>query len=298
MTPRGSSVGTAGRQRSRRGVLVGLGLLVVGSLLVRFDRGARVTTAVGWAVAPLHAAVTRGGQSVRAFFLDYVALTGVREENRQLQDEVRTLRGEAARTADLAQENARLRHLLDLGDRRKDLRLRAARVVARSSSEVFRVLRLTIDVGDGPVEQGMAVVAPEGVVGQIRSLAGSRAEVLLITDPRSAVDVVLEQSRARAIAVGSGENDRYAAHLRYLPQSVSPIRGERVLTTGDDGRYPRGLVVGEVVEVGEPESGPFKKTTIRPLMDPGTLEEVFVVLGPSGLNADGSRYETEERKKK
>ena len=187
-----------------------------------------------------------------------------------------------------------MRRLLQLGDRRKDLRLRAARVVARTSSEVFRVMRIELDVGDEPVSEGMTVIAPGGVVGQLRMVADGRAEVLLITDPRSAIDVVLEQSQARAIAVGSGEKDRYAANLKYLAQAVTPIKGERVLTTGEDAQHPRGLVVGEVVEWGEPESGHFKKATLRPNVDLGSLEEVFIVLGPSGLTPDGARFETDK----
>lgn len=296
MNPGRSVIGTAGRPGARRGLVVGLVLLVAAGFLVRLDRQGRLTAGMMWALVPLQSWITRGGQSVRSFWEDYLALVQVREDNRLLEQKVRALQAEASRTADLMRENARLRRLLELGDARKDLRLRAARVVARSTSEVFRVLHVVLDVGEGPVEQGMAVIAPAGVVGQIRALSGGRAEVLLVTDPRSAVDVVLEQSRTRAVAVGSGEANRYAANLRYVPQSIEPVLGERVLTTGDDGHYPRGLVLGEVVEVAEPESGPFKRAVIRPLVDPGTLEEVFVVLGPSGLTPDGARFEAEARK--
>lgn len=296
MIPARSAVGTGGRPGARRGLVAGLILLVLGGFSIRLDRQGRVTGGLMWALAPLQGWVTQGGQSVRSMWQDYLALVDVREENRALLERLRTAEAEASRTADLTRENARLRRLLELGDARKDLRLRAARVVARSTSEVFRVLHIVLDVGEGPVEQGMVVLAPAGVVGQIRAIKGSRAEVLLVTDPRSAIDVVLEQSRAQAVAVGSGEPDRYAAHLRYLGQAIQPVLRERVLTTGDDGHHPRGLVVGEVVEVAEPESGPFKRTTIRPLVDFGTLEEVFIVLGPSGLTADGARFEAEAKK--
>lgn len=296
MIPARSAIGTGGRPAARRGLVAGLLLIVLAGFSIRFDRQGRITGGLMWALAPLQGWVTRGGQSVRTFGQDYLALVDVRQDNRELEDRVRTLQADASRAADLTRENARLRRLLELGDARKDLRLRAARVVARSTSEVFRVLHLVLDVGEGPVEQGMVVLAPAGVVGQIRAIKGSRAEVLLITDPRSAIDVVLEQSRAPAVAVGSGEPDRYAAHLRYLGQAIQPVLKERALTTGDDGHHPRGLVVGEVIEVSEPESGPFKRTTIRPLVDFGTLEEVFIVLGPSGLTPDGARFETEAKK--
>jgi rod shape-determining protein MreC len=279
------------RKTPRAGLFVGLALIGAAFGLVRLDRGGAVSKGISTILAPIQNVVTRAGQGVQSIWGEYVALIDVQDENQRLRAQLKELQSAAALNADLARENERLRRLLQLGDRRKDLRLRAARVVGRTSSDVFRVTRIELDVGDEPVSEGMTVIAPGGVVGQLRLVKGTRAEVLLITDPRSAIDVVLEQSQARAIAVGSGEADRYAANLKYLPQASTPVKGERVLTTGEDGQHPRGLVVGEVVEWGEPESGHFKKATLRPKVDLGSLEEVFIVLGPSGLTPDGARFE-------
>lgn len=273
-------------------VLVGLSLV----FLFIDRRGVHpgpMGTVVITVTAPLHGGLTGVGRSVHGLWEDYLALRGVRQENTELRSRVRALQEQAARTADLLAENERLRGLLDLADRRKDLRLRAARVVGRSNSPYFRVMKIEIDVGEAAhIEEGMPIIAPGGVVGQIRTLTGARAEVLLVTDPRSAIDVVLEKSRARGVAVGTGDADRYEARLEYLERAVEAVDGERVLTTGDDGRYPAGLVLGAVVstEEGE-ESGPFQSARVRPLIDLGALEEVFVVLGPTGLTPDGARFE-------
>lgn len=238
-------------------------------------------------LGPLHAGVTSLGRSVRAARQDYIALTEVRAQNRALEAEARSLREKLAETDGLRAENERLRGLLELADKRKDLRLRAARVTARAVSPYFRVLRVTLDV-DGPdVKAGMPVIAPGGLVGQLRSVTGDAAEVLLITDPRSSVDVVLETSRARGVAVGTGEPDRYAARLEYLERSDASVVGERVLTTGDDGRYPRGLALGRVAMLKAQAHGLFQDAELEPLVDLSALEEVFVVLGPTGLTPDG-----------
>lgn len=281
---------------SRSGAVVAFLLIVAAVLILHFDRRSGrpgpVGQTVARGVAPLHGVVTAGGEQVRDLWKGYVALTRVRVQNAELRAELNKLRAQAVEAANLAAENERLRTLLDLGDRRKDLRLRAARVVARGTSEYFRVLRITIDVGEeGKVAAGMPVIAPGGVVGQLRSVSGRRAEVLLVTDPRSAIDVVLEQSRARGVAVGTGEDDRYAAKLEYVQRSVKPVIGERVITTGDDARYPRGLVVGEVIETADDRSGPFQTAKLQPVVEIGALDEVFVVLGPSGLSADGRDLE-------
>ena len=272
-----------------------MGLLALSVALLQFDRQTEGPGPIGrvltYALSPLHGTATVAGRKVRGVWLDYLALVDVRAQNASLYVRVRDLQERAARAGDLAAENERLRGLLELGDRRKDLRLLAARVVSRGTSPYFRVLRVTLDVGDGKVEEGMPVIAPGGVVGQIRSIRDARAEVLLVTDPRSAVDVVMENSRARGVAVGTGEKDRYATRLDYVQRSAQVIIGERVLTTGDDGRYPRGLVVGEILEVGGEGTGPFRGARARPLVDLSFLDEVFVVLGPSGLSGDGSAFE-------
>ncbi len=276
-------------------MLASLGLTILATILLYFEgrRGhpGPAGRAVATAVSPLVSVSSSAGQGVHSVWQDYMALVDVKADNQRLKTKLRQVKQRAAVPADLQAENDRLRRLLELGDRRKDLRLRAARVVARTASPYFRVLKIVLEVGDGVVEEGMPVIAPGGVVGQIRSRSGSRGEVLLVTDPRSAIDVVLEKSRARGVAVGTGEPERYAARLKYLQRDVKAIAGERVLTTGDDDRYPRGLVVGEVVEVGGDVQGPFQRAILRPLLDPGQLDEVFVVLGYSGLTPDGEDFE-------
>lgn len=271
----------------RRALVTSIGLIALSIVMLQLERRAAGAGPVGrvltYALSPLHSMATGGGRRVRSLWLDYLALVDVRAHNAALQSRVHDLQEKAARAADLAAENERLRRLLELGDRRKDLRLLAARVVSRGTSPFFRVLRLTLDVGEGQVIEGMPVIAPGGVVGQVRTVRGGRAEVLLITDPRSAIDVVMDQSRSRGVAVGTGEEDRYATQLDYVQRSAELVVGERVLTTGDDQRYPRGLVVGEIVEVGGEGTGPFRGARARPVVDISALDEVFVVLGPSGI---------------
>lgn len=285
--------------QSRRVLPIAIGLLVSSVLLIKFDQRGDAPGFVGRgvvsAVSPLQSAMTSLGSSVNTLWLEYVDLVDAKEKGLALGKTVRELRHQLAELEELRAENGRLRQLLELGDRRKDLRLRAARVVGRSTSPYFRVLRIVLDVGDGHIKPGMPVLAAGGVVGQIRFVSGTRAEVLLVTDPRSAIDVVLESSRARGVAVGTGEEDRYAARLKYLQHNLKAEVGERVLTTGEDERYPRGLVVGRVESVEDDATGPFQKARVRPLVEFGALDEVFIVLGPSGLTADGKRLQGQDQ---
>ncbi len=284
----------------RRPIIVGVTLLMLSTALLIVDRRPGRPGAAGRFVSrilgPLEASVTTSGRAVRTFWTDYVGLIDVRAQNAALESELRELRQRTAESDGLRAENERLRTLLELADQRKDLRLRAARVVSRGLSSFFRVLRLTLDVDDPAVQPGQPVLAPGGLVGQIRTVSGTHAEVLLVTDPRSSVDVMLETSRVRGVAVGTGEPDRYAARLEYLERSEQTVRDERVLTTGDDGRYPRGLVVGRVTSVKSQPHGLFQNAEVEPLADLSGLDEVFIVIGPTGLTSDGLDLERPDSK--
>lgn len=278
---------------------MGILLFTLSGVCLFFDHGdtgaGPLSRIVGRVFSPLHVVVTSAAKSVREMREDYVSLTEVRAQNRALETELQAMRNERDELDGLRSENERLRGLLELADKRKDLRLRAARVSGRSVSPYFRVMKVTLDANGDEVKPGMPVIAPGGLVGQVRSTTNATAEVLLITDPRSAIDVVLETSRARGLAVGTGEPDRYAARLEYLQRNDETVVGERVMTTGDDGRYPRGLAVGRVTTLKPQAHGLFQDAELEPVVDLSALEEVFVVLGPSGLTPDGTDIQRPEK---
>lgn len=287
----------------RRAILVGVILVAASVGLLQFDRGPGGSAGaagqlVSAAAAPFHRAAARAGRSARGFWEGYFALVGVQARVDGLEREVDRLRGDLAAADGLAAENRRLRALLDLAEARKDLRLRAARVVARGTTSYFRVAHLELAAdGDGPQpEVGMPVLSPGGLVGRLRAVDGNRAEVMLLTDPRSAVDVMLERSGAQGVAIGAGHPDRYSAKLEYLDRDADARDDDRVLTSGGgDGRFPRGLLVGEVRLLEDHGGGPFRRAEVRPLVDFGRVEEVFVVLGESGLTPDGQALSERRR---
>ena len=284
----------------RRTVGVGLIVLILAFGSLHFDdrdgRPGPIGTWVNIIVSPFNDLCSTWGRNTRNIWLGYVALWDVRADNEVLKRRVASLESQAARVDELEAENKRLSELLEFADSRKDLRLSSARVVSRSNSPLFRVMSLTLDTGsEERVEVGQSVLSARGVIGQIRSVSGSSAEVLLLTDPRSAVDVILEQSKARGLAIGTGDPRSYTIRLEYLERNARIVPGERVLTTGDAGVYPRGLYLGSVALKAQEGAQPFRRAEVRPGVDPSALEEVFVVLGPSGLSVDGSRFESGKR---
>lgn len=216
---------------------------------------------------------------VEGFWEDYVALRDMKEENEALRDENARLREERARLLGVLHENARLRELLGFQKERDDLSLRPARVIARDVTPYFRVLRLKLDLRDfdQPVQEGMAVVSDQGVVGRISKVFDGYADVTLVADPTSRIDVVAQRNRARGIVIGLGHKRDYESKLAYLLRKDEIRAGDVLVTSGKGGTFPQELIVGTVASITRRDFGLEQQAIIEPEVDVGRLEEVFIV---------------------
>jgi rod shape-determining protein MreC len=134
---------------------------------------------------------------------------------------------------------------------------------------------LTLDRGERDhVRRGMAVLAPQGVVGQIAEASYAAARVVLLTDHNSGIDAIVQRSRARGIVQGGTDGSCY---MNYLSRDADIAVGDRVLTSGLDGIFPKGVVIGEVVELSRSYNGLLQSAVVRPGVALDQLEEVLVV---------------------
>ena len=161
-----------------------------------------------------------------------------------------------------------------------------ARVIAASLSPQFRVVRLRIDRGPGEVEEGMPVITSSGLVGRIQDVYGRHADVLLTTDPRSSVEVVVKRTGGLGILTGTGSPDRYACKIEWLERSTAPSadvtvkEGDEIFTSGLGGAFPAGLKVGTVRTVSTKEYGMFQEVEVAPVVSFSRLRAVLVLLAP------------------
>jgi rod shape-determining protein MreC len=127
---------------------------------------------------------------------------------------------------------------------------------------------------DQGVEEGMAVISIQGVVGKIFQVDGGRSRVLLINDINSRVDAVVQRSRARAIAAGtlSGE-----LMLKFLARRQNLEVGDVLISSGMDGVFPSGVVVGSVESLDKNPNLVLEEARLRPAVDFDSIEEVFIV---------------------
>ena len=225
---------------------------------------------------------------VEDIWRDYVALRDLRNENERLRAQVARHEEERARLIGVLQENARLRELVELKASRPDLRLRAARVIGRDVTPYFRVVRVRLSTRnlDFAVGQGMAVVTHEGVVGQVVEVFDHYADVMLVSDPRSKIDVMVQRTRTRGMVAGLGHKRDYDAHLAYLRRKDEIAMGDTVVTSGKGGVFPREILVGAVTDVERQAFGLEQEAVVEPSVDFSRLEEVFIV---TGRGAAGSR---------
>jgi rod shape-determining protein MreC len=225
--------------------------------------------------SPCQKAATLVFKTVRGTFQQYVFLVNLENENKVLKRKIAELQEENHEIKEMKLANERLRQLLHFREKNSPSMI-GAEVIGQDPSSWFK--SVTIDKGekDG-VQKGMAVVSPAGVIGRILKAAPHYAIVLLITDYNSAVDSIIQRTRAKAIVEGKGEN---RCQLKYLLRTEEVAVGDVVVTSGLGGNFPKGLMVGEIKKVDKKGHGVFQYAELVPSADLTQLEEVFVVMEP------------------
>jgi rod shape-determining protein MreC len=148
-----------------------------------------------------------------------------------------------------------------------------ATIIASSASSWFQSCVISKGSADG-VRKGMAVVTPLGVVGKVAAVTGRTAKVLLLTDPNSGIDVLVQRTRSRGIVSGSLESGTV---LKYIKRSEDVQEGDRLVTSGLDSGFPKGLLVGTVIRVRKQNRGLFQSVEVWPAVQAARVEEVLVV---------------------
>ncbi len=257
--------------------LLGAALLLISIHLlwsgVRPDqRAAKPRGLVMAALAPVQSAAARMASGAGGIVQDYLDLVGVRQENARLRAQLAREQTQQARLAELEVEN---RHLSDLLELKQALALKvaAANVIGADASGLARSVVL-----EGGAEQGfapgMAVLSTAGVVGKIIAVGPSSSRVLLINDHNSALDAFDQRSRVRGIIAGVVEDGLV---MKYVDRSEDVKPGDTIVTSGLDGIFPRGLLVGEVTAVRREGPGLFLNVEVAPAADFHGLEQVLVV---------------------
>jgi len=257
-------------------ILLLLFALVLMSLRAKQRKGVEFFDALLMEIcSPFQKASTLVIKTVQGTFQQYIFLVNLEKENRALKKRIAELEEENHRIKEMKLANERLRQLLSFREKNSPSMI-GAEVIGQDPSSWFK--SITIDRGerDG-VKKGMAVISPAGVIGQILKTSPHYATVLLITDYNSAIDSIVERTRAKAIVEGKGEN---RCQLKYLLRADEVALGDVVVTSGLGGNFPKGLMVGEIKKVDKKGHGVFQFAELSPSVDMTQLEEVFIIMEP------------------
>ncbi|HZR27810.1 MAG TPA: rod shape-determining protein MreC [Terriglobales bacterium] len=211
---------------------------------------------------------------------DYLNIGGLRRENRELREQNEQLRIQQTRMEEDAAQGRRLQALLDFKQHFVSQTI-AAQVIGSSGTELSRILYIDRGAKDG-LRSDMAVITPDGVVGKLKDVFPFTAQVLVMNDASSGVGALLEKSRLHGVVKGNTNGDLILEHV-MVDEKVEP--GERVLTSGGDRIYPKGLPIGTVAQISS-GNDLFLNICLRPAADLNRLEEVLVVTQPQLAQAD------------
>lgn len=211
---------------------------------------------------------------VRGMWSGYVALQTVQEENTALRQELQSLQVRLQQERAEAQRTDNLRQLLELRERAQ-LDTVAAEVIAGAASLDFKTV--TIDKGSSDqLATDMAVVSPAGVVGRVILPSRRASKVQLLIDRNAAAGALIERTRVQGVVVGTGDG---MLKMQYVPGTADVKTGDLVVTSGIDGIYPKGFVIG-TIDQADRGVGAYHEITIRPAVDFARLEEVLIVRTP------------------
>jgi len=223
-------------------------------------------------------AVTTG---VRTSWQDYFALQQVQEENERLKRQISDLQIRLQQERSLAQQSQSLQKLLELKTS-SDLSTTAANVIAGGASPEFRTI--TIDKGTSEGVGGdMAVISPAGIVGRLIQPSPRAAKVQLLIDRNAAAGALVERTRAQGVVTGTGADE---LRMDYVSGSSEVKAGDVVVTSGIDGIYPKGFVIGQIQSV-KRGAGQYSSIVIRPAVDFSALEAVLIVVTPRSTTKTG-----------
>ena len=259
-------------------------LLLLGNfMLMAFDAreitsGQRVIRVWAQAAADfVQSPVTSVSSGISNYFTSISNLRSAQSENDILKGRVQELELEIKGKEDLTAENDRLRGLLNLKETSK-YKVLTARIIGRDPSIWFDSSIINRGSLDG-VKLNMPVVSDGGLIGRVTAVGPLTAQFDLITRDKSGVGGVIgEVGSSNVLGVVAGTSKRELVEMKYVSGSEDVQVGQVVYTTGQDGIYPAGLKIGEIVSVETGSATTPHKILIRPSGGVLSVKEVGVLL--------------------
>jgi len=232
-------------------------------------------------IGPMQQSASYSVRFVKGIWRHYFFLISAAKENESLKKALSREKKKNSQLKEIELSNKRLRCLLNF-QKTMTHRVLSAEVIGEDPSPWFKAVTIDKGSADG-VAKGLPVVVSEGIAGLVTDVTYRYAKVLLIIDQNSAVDALIQRSRARGIIKGGFLNQCF---LKNVLRKYDIDIGDVVVSSGLDGVFPKGLRIGHISSVVKQKAGIFQEITVMPYINFEELEEVLVLLGPPTHKAE------------
>lgn len=244
------------------------------------DRAGVAENLVGAAAEPGQTVASGVGGWLQGLFSYFGSVKALRAENEALKQENVALDKQVRDTEGLTQENQELRAMLNLMKTESKLDLVAAQVIAKEPSNWYSSFTINKGSNDGILKNQPVLTANKELIGQVYKVGSNWAEIITILDPDSGVGSMIERSKDLGVVEGdTALLQQGLCRLGYLARDTDIKIGDYIETSGMGGVYPKGLLIGTVLEIGEDHTNMSKYATVQPSVSIGKLSQVCVLTG-------------------
>ncbi len=244
------------------------------------DRAGAAENLVGAAAEPGQTAASGVGGWLQGLFSYFGSVKSLRAENEALKQENVALDKQVRDTEGLTQENQELRAMLNLMKTESKLDLVAAQVIAKDPSNWYSSFTINKGSNDGILKNQPVLTANKELIGQVYKVGSNWAEIITILDPDSGVGSMIERSKDLGVVEGdTALLQQGLCRIGYLARDTDIKIGDYIETSGMGGVYPKGLLIGTVLEIGEDHTNMSKYATVQPAVSIGKLSQVCVLTG-------------------
>ncbi len=254
------------------GILLILAILIVVASL-RSEVAQPVISALMLPLSPLAGLLTSGTDATLDLFNEPEDYAALQQRTRELERLLAELQVEIVRLREIERDYYRLSGLVNYAAAHPDQGLVTADVIARDTSGYLRWVVINRGARDG-IRKGNPVINERGLVGRVERVAANAAWVRLAIDQASAVNAILQESRAEGTVIGQLQGN---LRMELIPQEAVVKEGDLVLTSGLGGTFPPNIVIGQVVSVQRQQGALFQEAEVRPSVDFNDLRIVSVI---------------------
>lgn len=224
-------------------------------------------------ISPVQEALANSKKSLSSFWDNYLLIVNTSKENNVLKKQISRLESDLSTMEEVRKENLRLKRLLSYSDEMVHQRV-LAQVVGWDSANEFKVIRLNKGKLHG-IKVMAPVITDHGLVGYVYRATDNYSDVLTILDQNNRVDVMVERTRTHGIVEGIFN---FKCALKYIMRNEPVEVGDKLITAGVGGIYPKGVKVGMITDIVKENFGMTLSIEVVPSVDFDKLEEVLVLI--------------------